>query len=117
MLILRTPPSAQDSLTVGSEEHRRAWLPVLGPAAYLLALELVTGGPDRQPEELARALGIRPRRVAESIDRLRRYGHLELGRGEDSPALLVATTVSRPARAPARKFDPVNRQEPANGGP
>jgi hypothetical protein len=86
-------------LALGTDEHRRAWLPRLGPTAYLLAVELASYAPGTyDAAALARALGVGPARMVAALDRLRRGGHAErIGTSpQGEPVYTIALAVGHP---------------------
>lgn len=108
MIVLRAP-SHPGQLYVGSEEHRQAWLPRLGPTTYVLVVELLAGPADRQVHELARALGVRAKKLGEALCRAEQFGHLWLAATStaEEPIYQVATTVRHPRpRAASIKENP-----------
>lgn len=91
-------------LQIGSTAHRHAWLPRLGPTAYVLALELA-GRATAELDDLGARLGVHPRKAAAALERLQCFRHVE--RIGDSPtgepvyALVLTVDHPRPRKVRA----------------
>lgn len=98
------------TLPVGTDAHRIAWLPLLGPTAYLLALELARRTPgDVYVAGLAFDLGVRPYTVGQGVKRLVRFRHLRptgpMGAAlTEHPRYVLYLSVPEPTGDPVRRF-------------